>query len=184
MVECPTVISLQGLLGPCSEWYHFFGNNSLMDIVKMHRWLEIPAMRGLWTKFRMTRKIAKREREIMWQPLFYRSHRMGSGIRPCPASVRALLIMEGKCCGRRSGTTDGTSDARGDTVSFLRTPAVIPEKEPRFYWMQSNCCYLNYPDIQVAIAGGISRQKRLWKVCSRPDRRTGRCRDRTWTVER
>lgn len=65
LVKCPTVISLQGLLGPCSEWYHYFGNRSLVEIIKMHRFLEIPALRGNWIGFLNIRKAAKREKEII-----------------------------------------------------------------------------------------------------------------------
>src|SRR5208283_5261470 len=65
MVKGPALISLQGLMGPYSEWYHYFGNSSLMDIFRMHRWLEIPSMRGLWMGFRRTRRVARREREII-----------------------------------------------------------------------------------------------------------------------
>jgi len=65
LLECPVVISLQGLLGPCSEWYHYFGDRSLMEIVRMHRWLEIPAMRGQWRGFIKIRKAAMREKEII-----------------------------------------------------------------------------------------------------------------------
>jgi len=65
LVKCPAVISLQGLLGPCSEWYHYFGNRSLVEIMKMHRFLEIPALRGNWMGFLNIRKAAKREKEII-----------------------------------------------------------------------------------------------------------------------
>ncbi len=65
MIKCPTVISLQGILGPCSEWYRFFGNRSLLDIYKMHWILEIALMRGLWKDFLQIRKNAVREREII-----------------------------------------------------------------------------------------------------------------------
>lgn len=71
MVECPALISLQGLLGPCSEWYHYFGNHGLLEIAKMHRWLEIPAMRGHWMKFIKIRQMASREREIIAGNIFF-----------------------------------------------------------------------------------------------------------------
>jgi len=62
MINCPLVISLQGLLGPCSEWYRFFGNNSLLDILKMHRWDELLTMRGLGKGYRQIKKMQKRKR--------------------------------------------------------------------------------------------------------------------------
>jgi L-malate glycosyltransferase len=61
----PTVISLQGLLGPYSQWQHYFGNRSLQDIMRMHRLLELPLLRGQWAGFRQYRRAARREREII-----------------------------------------------------------------------------------------------------------------------
>lgn len=71
MVRCPLVISLQGLLGPCSEWYHYFGNRSLMQIAKMHRLLEFPALRGQMIGFMKIRRAAAREREIVAKNRFF-----------------------------------------------------------------------------------------------------------------
>jgi len=71
MIKCPMVISLQGLLGPCSEWYRFFGNQSLWDIVRMHRWDELITMRGLWKEYRQIKKNAKREKEIICGNRFF-----------------------------------------------------------------------------------------------------------------
>jgi len=65
LISVPTVISIQGLVQPYSEWYHYFGNRSLFDIIKMHRFIEIPVMRGaIWDYYRF-QKNARREREIM-----------------------------------------------------------------------------------------------------------------------
>lgn len=65
MIVPPVVISLQGLLGPYSEWQHYFGNRSLWQIVRMHRLIEPFVMRGqMWDFFRY-RRGARREREIL-----------------------------------------------------------------------------------------------------------------------
>jgi len=65
MVSAPTAISIQGLMQPYAEWYHFFGDRSLADIIRMHRLIEIPVMRGLIWDYRRFRKAARREREII-----------------------------------------------------------------------------------------------------------------------
>ena len=64
-LPCSVVISLQGLLGPYSQWYHFFGKSGIADIVCMHRWLELPAMRGLWADFWKIKRMAAREKRII-----------------------------------------------------------------------------------------------------------------------
>jgi L-malate glycosyltransferase len=65
LISVPTVISIQGLMIPYAEWYHFFGNRSLFDIMKIHRFVEIPVMRGLLWDYHRYRKAALREREII-----------------------------------------------------------------------------------------------------------------------
>lgn len=65
MISFPTIISLQGLLGPCSEWYRYFGNRTLIDILQIHRWLEFPALRGHWIGYLRINQMAKREMEII-----------------------------------------------------------------------------------------------------------------------
>jgi glycosyltransferase involved in cell wall biosynthesis len=65
------IISIQGLMIPYSEWYHFFGNRPLIDLVKAHRLIEIPVKRGLiWDYYRF-RKAAFRERQIIISNRFF-----------------------------------------------------------------------------------------------------------------
>ena len=71
MVTYPTMISIQGLLGPYSEWYHYFGNRTLLDIIRMHRWLDIPSLRGQWMGYLDFRKRSKRECEIIQGNKFF-----------------------------------------------------------------------------------------------------------------
>ena len=56
LISCPLVISLQGLLGPYSEWYHYFGNRRLIDIVRMHRWRSFSACAGTVFSFAPSEK--------------------------------------------------------------------------------------------------------------------------------
>jgi glycosyltransferase involved in cell wall biosynthesis len=65
LVSPPTVISIQGLLGPYSEWGHYFGNRGLRDVIRMHRAIELPAMRGQIWEFLRYRQAARRECEIL-----------------------------------------------------------------------------------------------------------------------
>ena len=65
IVSFPTVISIQGLMIPYAEWVHFFGNRTLFDVIKLHRFIEIPVMRGLLWNYYRFQKAAFREREIL-----------------------------------------------------------------------------------------------------------------------
>lgn len=81
LVSRPAVISIQGLMQPYAEWYHFFGDRSLMEIIKMHRIITVPMMRGLIWDYHRFKKAARREQEIilcnrdfMGRTLWDRSH--------------------------------------------------------------------------------------------------------------
>lgn len=65
MIETPTVISIQGLLGPYSEWYHYFGNRALNDIFRMRRWVEPIVLQGSLRGLRRYKQAAKLEKEII-----------------------------------------------------------------------------------------------------------------------
>ena len=158
MVKCPAVISLQGLLGPYSEWYHYFGNNSLMDIVRMHRWLEIPAMRGLWIRFRMIRKMAKREREIIAGNRFFMGRTAWDR-----AYVRALnpsaQYFHGGELLREAFWHERWNIGRARRHRIIFTNAGgYPRKGTEILLDAVKLLQPHYPDIQVAIAGGISRR--------------------------
>lgn len=62
---CPMVISLQGLLGPYAEWYHYFGNRSMRQILRMHRFIELLVWRGQFPGLLDFRKAAAREQLIV-----------------------------------------------------------------------------------------------------------------------
>lgn len=71
LVKTPTIISVQGLMGPCSEWHRYFGNRRLVEVIRMHRWLEIPALRGQGWNFFNIQGDATREREIIRGTRFF-----------------------------------------------------------------------------------------------------------------
>lgn len=156
MIACHTVISLQGLIGPYAEWYRFFGNSSIGDIARMHRWQEILIRRGVWSGYQCMNKMAKREREIIagnrcfmgrtaWDRAYVlslnpsaRYYYGGELLRDAFWSqrwniegIRRHRIIFTNACHPRKGT-----ETLLDAVKLLKP---------------------DYPDVQVAIAGGISR---------------------------
>lgn len=158
LVKCPTLISLQGLMGPYSEWYHYFGNNSFMDIVRMHRWLEIPAMRGHWIIFWRMRRIAKREREIIagnrffigrtgWDRAYIRALNPSAQYFHGGELLREAFWQERWSIGR----------ARRHRIIFTNAGG-YPRKGTETLLKAVKLLQPHFTDIQVAIAGGIGRR--------------------------
>ena len=158
MVKYPAVISLQGLLGPYSEWYHYFGNLSLLEIIRMHRWLEIPTLRGHWIRFIRMKKMAKRERVIIAGNRYFmgRTSWDESYIRALNPSAQYFYGGE--------MLRDAFWQERWD-ISQVRRFRIIftnaggyPRKGAEVLLDAAKLLRSQYPNIQVAIAGGISKR--------------------------
>ena len=158
MVKIPTIISLQGLLGPYSEWYHSFGNRSLMDIIRMHRWQEVPAMRGLGWKFLQFRRMAKREKEIITGNHYFmgRTDWDQAYIHALNPSVKYFYGSE--------ILRKAFWDKRWDIAHAKRHRIIFtnagghPRKGTEVLLDAVKLLKPQYPEIEIAIAGGISRR--------------------------
>ena len=158
MIACPTVISLQGLLGPYSEWYRYFGSSSFMDIVRMHRWLEILSMRGQWAKFRMTRKLAKREREIIAGNRFFMGRTAWDRAYVSALNPSSKYFHGGELL-REAFWQDRWSMERAQRHRIVFTNAGdYPRKGTETLLEAVKLLQPYYPDIKLGIAGGISRR--------------------------
>jgi len=154
MVKCPLVISLQGLLGPCSEWYRFFGKQSLWNISRMHRWDELITMRGLWKGFRQIRRNAKREMEIINGNQFFMGRTEWDQANILMQNPEAIYYHEGRII------RDAFWNKHWDVSKIQRHRIIFTNaKHPR----KGTECLLDaakhlrsaYPDIEVAVAGGV-----------------------------
>jgi glycosyltransferase involved in cell wall biosynthesis len=157
MVRCPAVISLQGLLGPYSEWYRFFGNSSFADIFRMHRWQEIIAMRGQMSAFRRILKLAKREREIIAGNRFFmgRTAWDQAYIRALNPSARYFSggeLLRGAFWKRK------WEIGRTRRHRIIFTNAGHPRKGTETLLDAVKLLQADFPDIQVGIAGGINQR--------------------------
>lgn len=155
MIKCPLVISLQGLLGPCSEWYRFFGKQSLWDISRMHRWDELITMRGLWKSYRQIRRNAKREREIISGNRFFMGRTAWDKAHTLSLNPKAIYYHEGRIL------RDAFWNKHWDIGAIQRHRIIFTNaKHPR----KGTECLLDavkhlrsaYPDIEMAVAGGIA----------------------------
>lgn len=158
MVECPALISLQGLMGPYSEWYRYFGKSSLLEIAKMHRWLEIPAMRGHWITFRNSGKIAQREREIIAGNRFFLGRTAWDRAYVRALNPSALYFHGGELLREPFWKERWSLErARRHRVIFTNAGG-YPRKGTELFLEAVKMLRQDYPDVQVAIAGGISRR--------------------------
>jgi glycosyltransferase involved in cell wall biosynthesis len=157
LVQCPAVISLQGLLGPCSEWYHYFGNRSLMDILRMHRWLEIPALRGQWMGFAKIRKAAKREREIITGNRFFMGRTEWDKAYVLSCNPSAHYFHGGELL-REAFWQKKWDIERVNRHRVIFTNAGHPRKGTELVLDAIKILKPVYPDIHVCIAGAISQR--------------------------
>jgi len=157
MIKYPTVISLQGLLGACSEWYRYFGNSGLMDVIHMHRWLEIPVRRGQCWAYWDIRKRAKREKEIIkgnrfftgrteWDKAYIRAHNPSAKYFYVGELLREAFWQKhwhlGQVQRHRVIFTNAGHPRKGIEVLLDAAKMLKPK----------------FPDIRVAIAGFISHR--------------------------
>lgn len=157
LIQTPTVISIQGLLGPYSEWYHYFGNRTIGDIVRMHRWMEPFVLRGALWGLRKHRQGATTEKEIirgnfnlLGRTLWDHAHVMAMNPQATYYNVGELLRQPfwdsqwelEKCQRHRIIFTHAGHPRKGPEVLLDVIPLLKPD----------------YPDIQVYIGGNISHR--------------------------
>ena len=65
LIRTPAVVSMQGLLGPYSEFRNFFGALSPWDIVRSTRLIELPLRLGLLWQYAEMRRGARQEKRIL-----------------------------------------------------------------------------------------------------------------------
>jgi glycosyltransferase involved in cell wall biosynthesis len=65
LVRVPAVVSLQGLLGPCSSFRNFFGGMSPLEILRSIRLAELPLRLGLAWQYGRMRQGARHEASIL-----------------------------------------------------------------------------------------------------------------------
>lgn len=167
MVEYPAIISMQGLMGPCSEFYHYFGNNSLIDIVRMHRLLEFPAMRGHWIRYLRTREIAKREREIIIGNKNFMGRTDWDRAYTCFLNPTAKYFHCGEML-RYAFWQERWNISRVKRHRIIFTNAGgYPRKGIEILLDAVKILKQDLPDVQLVIAGGISKRSGYGRFISK-----------------
>ncbi len=172
MIDCPVVMSLQGLLGPYAEWYRFFGASSIVEIIRMHRFLELPVLRGLLFNYLRFRSRARREREIIQGNGFFlgRTAWDRAYIKARNPSARYYINNEIL----REPFFKVTWDIRNmKRHRILFTNGGHPRKGVELLFEAALLLKTRFPDIQVQIAGYISRRSGYGKYVRRWVKRLG-----------
>jgi glycosyltransferase involved in cell wall biosynthesis len=157
-LSAPITISIQGLMIPYSEWYHFFGNRSLVDLLKVHRLIELPVMRGLiWDYYRF-RKAAVRERQIITSNRFFMGRTTWDRAHLTSINPDATYYTVGEVL------RDPFWDARW-TLSECKRRRILfinpnqPRKGIEILLKAADTLKPLYPDLEIAIIGEISNKR-------------------------
>ena len=158
MIKCPTIISLQGLLGPYSEWYYYFGNRSLREIIRMHRWQEILAMRGHLMGFWNIKKMAKREWEIIAGNHYFMGRTAWdrayiNALNPAAQYFYGSEMLRDAFWQKRWNI----GQARRHRIIFTNAGG-YPRKGTEILLNAIKLLKPQFSDIEIAIAGGISHR--------------------------
>lgn len=166
LVSCPSLISIQGLMGPYSEWCHFFGNRSLLTVLQMHRVLEVFALRGQMVGFLEYKRDARREKEIIQGNRCFMGRTVWDRSYLTAANPAAKYYYGGELLRNAFWQRQWSVEwMRRHRIVF--TNAGHPRKGAELLLNAVKLLQPDYPDIEVVIAGGISRRNGYGKFIRR-----------------
>lgn len=157
MVPYPAIVSLQGLMGPCAEWYHYFGKHTAWDVLRMHRIAEFPALRGLLIGYLRFRRMAKREREIVQGNRYYFGRTDWDRAYVRWLNPDAVYYHGGELL-RNDFWRVRWSLERIRRHRIIFTNAGHPRKGTEQLLAAAKLLRNDYPDLELAIAGTISKR--------------------------
>jgi glycosyltransferase involved in cell wall biosynthesis len=157
LISTPSVVSIQGILGPCSTWRNFFGALTPLDILRSTRLIELPLKLGLGWQYLNQKQGARREARILssvegllgrtdWDNA-YATHlnpdalycHVGEVLRPSFSEARWLL----EECERYSIFFSNAGHPRRGTEILLDAVALLRKE---------------FPGIRLRLAGHISER--------------------------
>lgn len=157
LVKTPVVISMQGLLGPCSEWYRFFGKRSPLDFIKIHRLMELPFMRGQIFNFLQLKKMAKREKEIIQGNKFFMGRTEWDEAYIKYLNAESQYFNEGRML-RKPFWNEQWSIDKTERNRIIFTNAGHPRKGSEILIDAVRMLLPDYPQIKLYLVGNISHR--------------------------
>ncbi len=168
----PTVISLQGLMGPCATFTGTFGALSPTEILAATRPAELVMRLGLLWGYRDLRLAAKREVEILaaadgvlgrtdWDRAYARSRCPDAVYRPVGELLRPQFVQtrwSAGQCRRHSVIFTNAGHPRRGVETLIEAVAILRRE---------------FPDISLRLAGTISRRSGYGRALRRRIVRTG-----------
>jgi glycosyltransferase involved in cell wall biosynthesis len=172
LVKQPVAISIQGVLGPYSQWCHYFGTRSLSDILRMHRWFEPAVARGqIWAWWRYKRgalreeRIVRGNRHFMGRTSWDRAHVIALNPEARYYHVGELL---------RTPFWEGSWDINTcQRHRVIFTNAGHPRKGTEVLLEAASLLAPGYPELEVCVAGGISHRSGYGRYIRREMRKLG-----------
>ncbi len=157
IIRTPTVISIQGMLGPYSEWRHYFGSRTILDVIKMHRWVEPLLLRGQFWNYWRFKRAAKIENEIIRGNVCFLGRTSWDRSHVLSLNQNAIYHHVGEVLREPFWHKRWDMDhcQRG---RIIFTNAGHPRKGAEILLEAVNLLKSEYPDIEVRIAGQISRR--------------------------
>jgi glycosyltransferase involved in cell wall biosynthesis len=171
-ISAPMVVSIQGLLGPCSKVRNFFGALTPIEVLKSIRIIEIPLRLGLVWQFLYMKGGARRESRILaaakgifgrtaWDLSYARIYNpqaiychVGEIMRPVFYNTRWSL----RQCKRYTLIYTNAGNPRRGTENLLVAIALLKH---------------DFPNIQLRLAGTVSQRSGYGRFLRRLVRKLG-----------
>lgn len=157
LVRTPAVVSMQGLLGPYSEFRNFFGALSAWDIVRSTRLAELPLRLGLLWQYVDIRRGARQEKRILgavegllgrtdWDRAYARQLHAGAAYHPVGEILRPEFYATRwslEACERQTLIYTNAGAPRRGTENLLAAAARIRGE---------------FPGLRLRLAGTVSER--------------------------
>jgi glycosyltransferase involved in cell wall biosynthesis len=157
LISTPTVISLQGLVGPYAEWQHYFGNRTLRQIARMHRWMELAVLRGVGWEYLRFKRAARREQEILRGNAHFLGRTLWDRAHLLSANPRASYHHVGEVL-RDPFWKARWALERCQRHRIIFTNAGAVRKGTETLFAAADLLRADHPALEVAVAGLISRR--------------------------
>jgi glycosyltransferase involved in cell wall biosynthesis len=157
LISVPTVISIQGLVIPYAEWYHFFGNRSFLDIVRLHRFIELPLKRGLFWDYKRFKKLARNEHEILVGNRHFMGRTDWDRTHLLSINKDAVYYHVGEMLREPFWQTRWNNENFQRHYLFFINPG-HPRKGVETLFEAADILKSEYPGLVVAVAGAISNR--------------------------
>jgi len=154
-VTCPVVISLQGLMGPYTHWYAYFGDYSPWRVFCMISFAELLTGRGLYGQYHRFLGMARRELRILEATQYVMGRTRWDKAYACSMNPSVIYYHVGEIMRTTFWRTSwDIARCRRNTIFFSNAGA--PRKGTELLLDALSLVQREVPDATLCIAGEIS----------------------------